>query len=175
MSKFPIHFLLLKVRDDVAKDRLIDDEDSDVEDEFTEPIGMKRAVQKGPSLPTFELQDWYVNQYHELDIGIKLAFNCITGWFSRVYPISNRVWNYETFTCSRRRHWIYQTGKVNLIGSGDGKQSTLILRSASKWSLSTTRGDEDEIAELAENAKDFSMCSNGDDIHPGKSGAKEQM
>lgn len=59
MTKLPIPlFLSLQVRDDVAKDRLIDDEDSEVEDEFTEPIEMKRAVQKGTSLPTFELQDW---------------------------------------------------------------------------------------------------------------------
>ena len=61
MPKLPIPLSsLLQVRDDVAKDRLIviDDEDSEVEDEFTEPIDMKRAVQKGTSLPTFELQDW---------------------------------------------------------------------------------------------------------------------
>ena len=59
MTKLPIPlFLSLQVRDDVAKDRLIDDEDSEVEDEFTEPIDMKHAVQKGTSLPTFELQDW---------------------------------------------------------------------------------------------------------------------
>ena len=59
MTKLPIPlFLSLQVRDDLAKDRLIDDEDSEVEDEFTEPIEMKHAVQKGTSLPTFELQDW---------------------------------------------------------------------------------------------------------------------
>ena len=59
MTKLPIPlFLSLQVRDDVAKDRLIDNEDSEVEDEFTVPIDMKRAVQKGTSLPTFELKDW---------------------------------------------------------------------------------------------------------------------
>ena len=40
-----------------------------------------------------------------------------------------------------------------------------------KVESSNNEGDEDAIAELAENAEaEFSMCSYGDDIHPGKSG-----
>ena len=38
-----------------------------------------------------------------------------------------------------------------------------------KVESSNNEGDEDEIVELAENSEaDLSMCSNGDDIHPGK-------
>jgi len=55
------HRYKMDVRDDVAEDRAADDDDAlDFENEFNETIDTERTVNKCPSLPTFDMQDWVI-------------------------------------------------------------------------------------------------------------------